>query len=254
MEEDKKAGNQFEGKDVYVKDVFNDIAPYYDKMNDIMSVGMIKRWHKFMFKKAGDISGFSVLDVGTGTGELAFISAKKVGPGGRVTGLDITPAMLEMAKQKVMDLDLPTEVDFVIGDALDMKLGDDLFDLVTSGYMLRNVTDIQKALNEMYRVLRPGGLAVVAELAKPRNRVIRWGHKVYLNRVVPFWGRKYDKGKVIDGKQPAYDWLTSSLEGFPYGQEMLEIFRRAGFRDAECYSRSMGAVNIYVARKPEKAQ
>ncbi|NLN71976.1 MAG: ubiquinone/menaquinone biosynthesis methyltransferase [Thermoplasmatales archaeon] len=251
MKGDEKAGNQFEGKEVYVKDVFNDIAPYYDKMNDIMSVGMIERWHKFMFKKAGDITGFSVLDVGTGTGELAFMSAKKAGPEGRVTGLDITPAMLEMAKLKVPDLDLPAEVTFVVGDALDMEFGDDLFDLVISGYMLRNVTDIQTAVDEMYRVLKPGCLAVVAELAKPRNRVVRWGHKVYMNRIVPFWGRKYDKGKVIDGKQPAYDWLTSSLEGFPYGQEMIDIFEKAGFTDAEFYVKSMGAVNIYVARKPQ---
>lgn len=251
MEGDEKAGNQFEGKKDYVKDVFNDIAPYYDKMNGIMSVGMIERWHKFMFKKAGDITGFSVLDVGTGTGELAFMSAKRAGPEGSVTGLDITPAMLEMAKLKVPDLDLPTEVTFVVGDALDMEFGDDTFDLVTSGYMLRNVTDIKTAVSEMYRVLKPGGLAVVAELAKPRNRVVRWGHKVYMNRIVPFWGRKYDKGKVIDGKQPAYDWLTSSLEGFPYGREMIDIFRKVGFTDAVFYVRSMGAVNIYVARKPQ---
>lgn len=249
MSEERSAGNQFEGKEAYVKDVFEEIAPYYDKMNGIMSVGMIRRWHRFMFKKAGNISGLSVLDVGTGTGELAFISARKVGAEGEVTGLDITPGMLEIARRKAEDLDLPVRIEFAIGDALGMEFEDACFDLVTSGYMLRNVTDIQKALDEMHRVLRPGGLAVVAELARPKNRVVRWGHRVYLNRVVPFWGRKYDKGKAIDGKQPAYDWLTSSLEGFPYGPEMVEMFRKAGFADARYYVRSMGAVNIYVARK-----
>lgn len=243
-------GNQFEGKKEYVQDVFSDIAPYYDKMNGIMSMGMVKRWHKFMFRKAGKIEGLSVLDVGTGTGEIAFISSKKVGPNGHVTGLDITPEMLAMAEKKMADMDLPTKVEFVVGDALAMPFEDSSFDLVTSGYMLRNVTDISGALSEMYRVLKPGQKAIVAELAKPKNRILRWGYNIYVGRIVPWWGRKYDKGKPIAGKQPAYDWLTSSLEGFPHGEDMVALFREAGFSDVRFYRKSFGAVNIYFAVKP----
>ena len=247
-DEELKKGNQFEGKETYVKDVFTEIADYYDEMNEIMSMHMVQGWHKFMMKKAGDISGKRCLDVGTGTGEIAFHVARKAGPDGKVVGVDITPRMLELAAKKEADLHLPCKIDWVVGDALNLDFPDDSFDLVTSGYMLRNVTDIQKAVSEMHRVLAPGGKVVVAELSKPDNGFIRFFYDIYMKRIKKK-GRKYDKGKVIDGKQPAYDWLTSSIEGFPYGEDMVKIFRKAGFEDARFYVKSFGAVNIYVATK-----
>ena len=247
-EEELKKGNQFEGKEEYVRDVFTEIAGYYDEMNDIMSMGMIQRWHKFMMKKAGNISGKRCLDVGTGTGEIAFHVARTAGPGSEVIGVDLTPKMLELAEKKEKELDLPVKIDWQVGDALDLGFEDGTFDLVTSGYMLRNVTDILKAVSEMHRVLAPGGRAVVAELSKPKNRIVRYFYDIYMKRIKKY-GRRYDRGEAIDGKQPAYDWLTSSIEGFPYGEDMVKIFRKAGFEDARYYVRSFGAVNIYVASK-----
>ena len=252
IKNDELKGNQFEGKEDYVKDVFEEIAEYYDRMNDIMSIGMVNGWHKFMFKKAGDITGAKVCDIGTGTGEIAFMAAEKVGPTGEVIGVDLTPGMLRMAERKMESLDLPKKVDFRQGDALDMQFDDNTFDLVTSGYMLRNVTNIQKAVDEMYRVLKPGAMVIVAELAKPKNPLTRLGHKMYMSIVIPIMGRRYDKGKKIGGKQAAYDWLTSSLEGFPCRDDMVKIFKNAGFSDARFYSKSMGAVNIYVGTKPSE--
>lgn len=249
MQENKQLGNQFEGKDAYVKDVFTEIAEYYDEMNDIMSMGMIQRWHRFMMKKLGDISGGKCLDAGAGTGEISFHLAEKVGPEGSVTALDITPAMLALAEKKAAEKTLPIKIDFVTGDALNMEFEDETFDAVTSGYMLRNVTDIPKAVSEMYRVLKTGGVCAVAELAKPDNRLVRPFYNFYMNRIIPRHGRKYDKGQSIDGREPAYDWLTASIEGFPYGKAMAEIFRQAGFREVEYYSKTFGAVNIYVAKK-----
>ncbi len=248
MEEELKKGNQFEGKETYVKDVFTEIAEYYDEMNEIMSMHMVQGWHRFMMKKAGDISGKRCLDVGTGTGEIAFHVARKAGENGRVVGIDLTPKMLDLARRKEAELDLPCGIEWVVGDALGLPYEDGSFDLVTSGYMLRNVTDIQKAVSEMHRVLAPGGRVVVAELSKPDNSVIRFFYNIYMKRIKRK-GRKYDKGKSIDGKQPAYDWLTSSIEGFPYGEDMIRIFRKAGFEDARFYVKSFGAVNIYVGTK-----
>ncbi|MDR2846581.1 MAG: ubiquinone/menaquinone biosynthesis methyltransferase [Candidatus Methanoplasma sp.] len=248
-DETKLNGTQIDGKEEYVKDVFTEIASYYDEMNDLMSMGMIKGWHKFMMKKAGDLSSKKCLDIGTGTGEIAFLLATRAGTEGSVTGVDITPKMLELAEEKMKGRNLPKPVKFDVGDALALQYGNDSFDVVTSGYMLRNVTDIQKAVDEMYRVLRPGGRAVVAELCKPDNRVVRFFYDAHLKHHVTKLGRKYDKGESIDGKQPAYDWLTSSVEGFPHGKVMTEKFTNAGFKDARFYVKTFGAVNIYTGRK-----
>ncbi|MBR2093637.1 MAG: ubiquinone/menaquinone biosynthesis methyltransferase [Candidatus Methanomethylophilaceae archaeon] len=247
-EEELKKGNQFEGKEEYIKDVFTEIADYYDEMNDIMSMGMVQGWHKFMMKKAGDISGKKCLDVGTGTGEIAFHVARTAGAGSTVIGVDITPKMLELAEKKEKELDLPVKIDWRVGDALKLEFEDDTFNLVTSGYMLRNVTDILQAVSEMHRVLAPGGKVVVAELSKPKNAVVRFFYNIYMKRVKRY-GRKYDKGKSIDGRQSAYQWLTTSIEGFPYGEDMVKIFKKAGFEDARYFVKSFGAVNIYVGTK-----
>ena len=252
-EEELKKGVQFEGKEEYIKDVFTEIADYYDEMNEIMSMHMVQGWHRFMMRKAGDIRGKRCLgkrclDVGTGTGEIAFHVARTAGEGSTVVGVDITPRMLELAARKESELDLPVKIDWREGDALNLDFPDGSFDLVTSGYMLRNVCDIQKAVSEMHRVLAPGGKVIVAELSKPKNSVIRFFYNIYMRRVKRY-GRKYDKGKSIDGRQSAYEWLTASIEGFPYGEDMVKIFRKAGFEDARFYVKSFGAVNIYVGTR-----
>ncbi|MBQ8179512.1 MAG: ubiquinone/menaquinone biosynthesis methyltransferase [Candidatus Methanomethylophilaceae archaeon] len=247
-EEELKKGNQFEGKEEYIKDVFTEIADYYDEMNEIMSMGMVQGWHRFMMRKAGDIRGKTCLDVGTGTGEIAFHVARTAGEGSEVIGVDITPRMLELAERKEAELDLPVKIDWRVGDALALDIPDGSVDLVTSGYMLRNVTDILQAVTEMHRVLAPGGKVIVAELSKPKNPVALLGYNIYMKRVKRM-GRKYDKGKSIDGRCSAYEWLTTSIEGFPYGEEMVKVFRKAGFEDARFYVKSFGAVNIYVGTK-----
>ncbi|MDR2698173.1 MAG: ubiquinone/menaquinone biosynthesis methyltransferase [Candidatus Methanoplasma sp.] len=248
-EESKPNGTQFEGKEEYVKEVFTEIASYYDEMNDLMSMGMIQGWHRFMMKKAGDMKAKKCLDIGTGTGEIAFLLSENAGKDGEVFGVDITPKMLEYAAMKMEKMDLPVPVIFETGDALSLRFEDDSFDIVTSGYMLRNVTDIQKAIAEMHRVLRPGGRAVVAELSKPDNRMVRYFYELYMKHRVYWLGRRYDKGKPIDGKYPAYEWLVSSIQGFPKGKEMTDKFIEAGFFEAQHFVRSMGAVNIYLGIK-----
>ena len=257
-EEELKKGVQFEGKEEYIKDVFTkeeyikdvftEIADYYDEMNEIMSMHMVQGWHRFMMRKVGDIKGRRCLDVGTGTGEIAFHVARTAGEGSTVVGVDITPRMLELAERKESELQLPVKIDWQVGDALNLQFPDGSFDLVTSGYMLRNVCDIQKAVCEMHRVLAPGGRVVVAELSKPKNSVVRFFYNIYMRRVKRY-GRKYDKGKSIDGRQSAYEWLTCSIEGFPYGEDMVKIFKKAGFEDARFYVKSFGAVNIYVGTR-----
>ena len=246
----KENGTQFEGKEEYVKDVFTEIATYYDEMNDLMSMGMIKGWHRFMMRRAAPLDGMRCLDVGTGTGEIAFMLAERVGSDGLVTGVDLTPKMIELAEMKMGSLELPIKVNFEIGNALDLQYDDNSFDVVTSGYMLRNLTDIQTSIDEMHRVLTPGGKVIVAELSKPKNRIVRFFYDMHMKHRVTSLGRKYDKGQSIDGKYPAYDWLTSSVEGFPFGKDMAEKFKRSGFVNVRYYSKTFGAVHIYYGEKP----
>ncbi|MCQ2052528.1 MAG: bifunctional demethylmenaquinone methyltransferase/2-methoxy-6-polyprenyl-1,4-benzoquinol methylase UbiE [archaeon] len=250
MSKDREIGNQFDGKEKYVKDVFQSIATRYDKVNNIMSVGMIKHWHKFMFKKAGNISGFHVADVGCGTGEITLMASKKVGKNGAVKGIDITLEMLEIARAKERNMNLFKNIEWVIGDALNIQYPDNTFDLVTSGYMLRNVTDIPKAISEMFRILKPKHKVIIAELAMPKNKIFRFVHNIYVFKIVPWYGRHFNDGKIIDGKMAAYDWLTLSLKNFPYGDDMVKILKEKGFTDTKFYSKSFGAINIYVGTKP----
>ena len=246
---DGTKGNQFDGKEDFVKEVFTEIADYYDEMNNIMTMGMIRGWHNFMMRKAGDITGRRCIDIGTGTGEIAFLLAEKAGTDGEVVAVDITPRMIELAQDKMASRNLPKEIVFKVDDALALDQPDGYYDLVTSGYMLRNVTDIPKALEEMQRILKEGGIAIVAELAQPRNRFIRFFYDLYIKHRVLRHGRRFDKGESVGGRMPAYDWLTKSMEGFPFGKEMAQLFRDAGFSDVRYHVKSMGAVNIYVARK-----
>ncbi|MCQ2069985.1 MAG: ubiquinone/menaquinone biosynthesis methyltransferase [archaeon] len=232
-----------------MKDVFTEIASYYDEMNDIMSLKMIQGWHEYMMKLAGDIEGKKCADIGTGTGEIAFLVARNAGATGQVTGIDITPEMLRYAEMKMKDKDLPAPVKFEVGDALDLQYPDESFYLVTSGYMLRNVCDLQKAIDEFYRVLEHGGKAVIAEMATPDNSFIRYFYNIYMKHRVQKIGRKYDKGESIDGHGAAYDWLVNSIKGFPHGEVMAEKFRKAGFKTVKVHSKNFGAVNIYEAYK-----
>ncbi|MGI5825051.1 MAG: ubiquinone/menaquinone biosynthesis methyltransferase [Bacillota bacterium] len=249
MTEQQKIGVQFEGKEDYVQEVFDDISPFYDKMNNIMTFGMVKNWQNFLMKKTCLKPGESALDVGTGTGEMAFELAELVGSEGSVSALDLSPDMLKTAKQKAKSLDLPCEVNFVQGNALELPYDDNTFDGATSGFALRNVTDIQRVISEMRRVVKPGKKVVCIEIAEPKFILFKLGFRFHFRKIVPFVGRFFDKGKSIQGRQPAYTWLRDSFNGFPYGEDMAKIFRAAGLQEVKYFPKCLGSVNIYEGTK-----
>ncbi len=242
----KKTGVQFEGKEAYVQEVFREIAPVYDKANIILSLGQVQKWQRFLVARTGIQPGGSVLDVGCGTGEITLLLAAAAGEKGRVIGLDRSPAMLAMAKEKRPHQPLPL---FMEGDGLALPFLDDSFDVVTSGFTLRNVTDIPLFLLEMARVVRPGGKIVCLEAAQPQNFLLRWGFRLYFGRIVPLLGHFFDKGKEIGGRQPAYTWLRDSIEDFPYGEEMAAVFRDVGLQNVCFYPLTFGVANIYEGSK-----
>ena len=237
-----------ENKDQYVHEVFNLIADNYDEMNNIMTWGMLKGWQKVVMEKTRLTYGGSGLDVCCGTGEMAFQMKKKVGPLGRVTGLDFTENMLAIANKKLAETDL-VNLDFVQGDAMALPFADDTFDAATNGFALRNVLDIPKTIAEMARVVRPGGRVVCIDVSRPQNPLFRAFFNVYFFKIVPLIGHIVDRNKAVGGKFPAYTWLAESLKTFPNQGTIKNYFLAAGLKDVGYKGLGFGAATVYWGTK-----
>lgn len=244
----KKMGQQFAGKEEYIKDVFSLIAPYYDRMNIIMSMGLLGYWRSFMLKCTGLKRGQWVLDVCTGTGDMAFCQYSLVEKEGRVIGLDMCEKMLAQAVKK-MDSGNCESLDFICGNALELPFSQDTFDCVTSSFALRNISDISLAINEMVRVCKKGGRVVIMDITTPKSFVIQKCFSIYFNILIPLFGRIVDKGMKVRGYMSPYTWLSKSLISFPQDEEMANICKKAGLARVEYYSLTAGIVTVYMGVK-----
>lgn len=227
--------------------LFDSIAPYYDAMNLIMTAGAWRAWQRAFRRHNGVRPGERVLDVGCGTADLCLILAGQVGPSGRVTGVDISEEMLSIGRRKVERAHLAERVELMAGNALDLPFPDAAFDVVTSGFVLRNVADLPRALSEMARVLRPGGRAVVMELSHPSNPLVRWPFTLYFSRVVPLlgaWAARRWRGPVSP-----YAWLPVSWRAFPDAAGLARLMPGAGFADARWVPLMGGIACLHIARK-----
>lgn len=252
---ENKAGVQFDEKEEYVRRVFAAIARRYDTMNRIMTGGLVKRWYRYAVAQTRLETGGQALDVGTGTGEIAFLLAGKAGPQGRVVGVDLSGAMLDIAREKLKarfrrgGQGLP--VSFLLGNALALPFPPESFDCVITGFTLRNVADIPQAVREMVRVCKKGGRVVCLEIAEPQRVLARAGFRFYFYVIIPWLGRLVDRGQRILGRSPAYTWLSESLRKFPQGEEMVQVFREAGLERVDCHPLSFGVVTVYTGIKKE---
>jgi len=239
----------------YVKGVFDEIAPFYDMMNRVMTWGLVKSWRKFVLTQSGLKTGGKALDVCTGTGELAFLLAERVGMTGEVVGLDLSEKMLDIAREKkqlqIEKGAVLSQVSFLTGDALILPFAEDCFDCVTTGFALRNVTDISLAVREMFRVAKNGGRVVCLEISEPSNPLLKAGFKMYFYQIIPLLGRFVDRGRKILGRDPAYTWLAQSLREFPQGEDLARIFREAGLKEVRYFPLSGGVVTVHVGVKAE---
>ncbi len=242
-------GHQFVGKEEYIKRVFQNIAPYYDVMNKIMTWGIVDRWRHLLINKIPFQGGEKVLDVCTGTGEMAFLLAEKVGIEGKVIGIDFSQEMLQCARKKAARLKHPEIVTFVRGDALKLPFSADTFDYVIMGFALRNITDILEAVKEMIRVCKKGGMVFCQDISCPQNLILKAGFKLYFTQFVPLLGRLVDKGEKLCNYLPAYSWLPLSLQGFPQGEEMMQHFIDAGLQEGKYFTISGGIVTVYWGKK-----
>lgn len=232
-----------ERKAAYVETMFDTIAPRYDVMNRLMTFGMDRHWRDCVVAQAAPPVGGSALDVATGTGDIAIALARRVGPGGAVIATDFSQGMMRPGPGKAARSGVRGIVRFMAADALDLPFPDGTFDCVTTGFAMRNVTDIERAFREMRRVTKPGGRVVCLEVAKPGLPPARFLHQAYFNHIVPVLGR------VITGKAEAYRYLPESARNFPPPPALQAIMERAGLRDVRFRCLTLGAVAIHTGTK-----
>lgn len=229
-----------ETKADYVERMFARIAPAYDRMNRVMTFGLDAGWRQTVVDAVVPPAAGRALDVGTGTGDFLPLLAAWM-PDGIAVGVDFCPPMMVEGLGKIDPLG--DKAAFTGGDALKLPFADDSFDAITTGFAMRNVTDIGAAFREMWRVARPGGVIACLEVAKPRNALLRLGHRIYFEGVVPWIGA------LVGGDRRAYTYLPQSARAFPRPPELARIMHDAGWKHVQYRLLSLGAVAIHTAVK-----
>jgi len=218
-----------------VRAMFDRIAGVYDRMNAVMTAGLDRRWRSRAADLAGVGPGDRVLDVATGTGDLALELAQRVAPGGEVVGLDFAEAMLERAREKAAGR---PDVRFEWGDALALDHPDDAFAAATVAFGARNFADLHRGLAEMARVVRPGGRVVVLEITTPQTPPLSWFYGLWFDRIVPGLGR-------LAGNEDAYSYLPNSVKRFPRPEGLAAAMDAAGLRDIRWLLTAGGIIAIH---------
>lgn len=230
------------GKGEQVEKMFDNIASRYDTLNHWMSFDIDKRWRKWAIMQLGEHSPKEILDIATGTGDFAIMTAKMLHPR-RLVGADISEGMMDVGRKKVMAEGLADVVSFAKEDCMRLSFAEGSFDAVTAAFGIRNFADLERGLSEMYRVLRPGGHLCVVELTHPVRFPMKQLFKVYSHTILPTYGR------LISKDRKAYEYLTATIEAFPQGETMMEILTRVGFRSSSFTRMTFGICTMYNAVK-----
>ncbi|AEI41341.1 demethylmenaquinone methyltransferase [Paenibacillus mucilaginosus] len=239
------SGNQPKGKskEQFVHSVFESIAPKYDLMNDILSFRRHKAWRNFTMKKMNVRPGSTAIDICCGTCDWTISLAEASGTGAMI-GLDFSQNMLDVGADKIERLGRDKQIRLVRGNAMELPFEDNTFDYATIGFALRNVPDLVKVIEEMQRVVKPGGLVVSLELSKPTWQPFKGIYYFYFQRVLPMIG------KLVAKSYEQYKWLPESLVHFPDHKQLAEIFRNTGLSGVEAYPLTGGIAALHIGRKP----
>src|SRR5690625_465428 len=229
-------------KEERVHHVFEKIYDNYDSMNSIISFKRHVSWRKDVLRRMNVEEGSNILDVCTGTGDWALALASEVGDLGKVTGLDFSQNMLKVAQEKQAENDLK-QLEFIQGNAMQLPFPDHSFDYVTIGFGLRNVPDYETVLQEMYRVVKPGGKVVCLETSQPTLIGFRQLYYFYFRFIMPLFG------KIFAKSYDEYAWLHESAKDFPDKDELKKMFLATGFSHVEVKSYTGGVAAMHMATK-----
>ncbi len=235
--------NQMKQKAQYVHNVFQNIADEYDKMNNVISFGSHIAWRNYTMKQMNIQPGQAAIDVACGTCDWTISLAQAVGIQGRVVGLDFSQNMLDVGAYKVSKEGLGGVVELVNGDAMKLPYEDNTFDYATIGFALRNVPDIQTVLNEMTRVVKPGGKVVSLEVSKPPFLPYRKLFYLYFYKILPLIA------KFVVNKYEEYAWLPQSLTNFPDSRELARMFQQAGLDPVQVKLFMGGVAALHIGTK-----
>ena len=225
-----------------VEQMFDNIAPTYDKLNHRLSLNIDRGWRRKAVKALAPYRPQTLLDIATGTGDFAIMAARMLKPQ-RVAGADISEGMLAIGRQKAAAEGLDGIIDFSREDCMALSYPDGSFDAVTAAFGIRNFADLDRGLAEMCRVLKTGGHLSVVELTHPVAFPMKQLFSVYSHTVLPVYGR------LVSHDKAAYKYLTETIEAFPQGEQMVEILRRAGFAEASFRRLTFGICTMYFATK-----
>jgi len=229
------------GKKEQVTQMFDTISQNYDGLNRVISFGIDVKWRKKVVNIVGSNRPKTILDIATGTGDLA-INLVETGAE-KIVGLDISPGMLEVGKQKVIKAQLATVIEMIIGDSEQLPFEENSFDAITVAFGVRNFEDLEKGLSEIHRVLKPGGVFVVLETSVPTKIPYKQGYNTYCKFILP------TIGKIFSKDRSAYRYLSESASIFPYGENFNNILRKIGFINVEDRPQTFGVSTIYIASK-----
>jgi len=229
------------GKKEQVTQMFDTISGNYDNLNRVISFGIDIKWRKKVLKIVSDKKPKVILDIATGTGDLAILMAQTNAE--KIIGLDISAGMLEVGKKKVEEKKLSNTIDLVLGDSENMPFEDNYFDAITVSFGVRNFENLEKGFGEILRVLKPNGVFVILETSVPEKFPYKQGYNFYSKNILPLIGKLFSKDN------DAYGYLSESAAAFPYGEALNNILRKTGFIDVVAMPQTFGVATIYSASK-----
>ena len=233
--------NSSQSKKEQITQMFDNISGNYDQLNRVISFGIDVKWRKKVLQIISNSNPDKILDIATGTGDLAILMAKT--NANKIIGLDISAGMLEVGQQKILDKNLSKTIEMVLADSENMPFEDNYFDAITVAFGIRNFENLEKGLKEILRVLKPNGVFVILETSVPVKTPYKQGYAFYTKNILPLIGKLFSKDNV------AYGYLSESAAAFPFGEALNNILRKNGFIDVVAMTQTFGVATIYSASK-----